>query len=288
MSSGTVGALYQEGAALLCEAGLDEATYDARALLAHVLDCRLNDVLLRQAEPLGEQETVIYRELLRLRAARMPLQYVTRSTGFCGLHLRVDDRALIPRRETELLAEAVAERLNLLLPGTEDCVVDIGCGSGALGLGLAALVPDVRVAMTDVSPEALELAAENVENLGFEGRVTLLQGPYLEPVHLAGLTEATVALVSNPPYIRADEMPELAPEVHAEPRLALVSPADDGMEAYRVLAQEARTLPRLRLLAFEVGFEQALPVARLVKGLGTVEVLLDYSQIERMVIVHVR
>ena len=78
------------------------------------------------------------------------------------------------------------------------------------------------------------------------------------------------------------------PEVRAEPRLALESPAADGMEAYRTLAEEVRRLPRLRLLAFEVGFEQAQPVAEMVAGLGEVEVLPDYAEIERMVIVHVR
>ena len=287
MNAATLGALLQEGAAVLSEAGVDAPEHDAKTLLAHVLGVRLNDVLLHADQSADAPDARVYWHLIALRARRMPLQYVTRVTHFCGLELKTDDRALIPRQETEQLVEAVAERLREMAPGPEDYVVDVGCGSGAIGLCLAAQLPRVQVVMTDISQDALDLAAENATRLGMTDRVVLLQGAYLEPVWGGGLQDGVVAVICNPPYVRPDEMPLLDPEVHAEPNLAIQSPAADGLEAYRVLAQEASRLPRLRLLAFEVGFEQAPEVVAMVEHLGRVEVLLDYAEIERMVIVHV-
>lgn len=287
MTSHTIGALYREGAALLSAAGVEEPEFDARALLAHVLDLGPNDILLHQTEMAEEDTERVYSHLLQLRSCRVPLQYVTRTTYFCNLKLRTDDRALIPRPETEQLVEAVVERLQPLQPGAVDAIVDLGCGSGAIGLCLATQLPLVHVIMTDVSAAALELTAENVHHNGLDERVTLLQGAYLDPVHAAGMTERVVAVVCNPPYVRPDEMPALAPELLAEPRSALESPAADGLEAYRVLAAQAADLPRLRLLAFEVGFEQAAQVGALMASLGKVEILPDLAGIDRIVIVHV-
>lgn len=287
MNAATLGALLKEGAAILSEAGVDAPEHDAKTLLAHVLDVNLNDVLLhadREAQPIDAR---LYWHLIALRARRMPLQYVTRVTYFCGLRLKIEDRALIPRQETEQLVEAVVERLQKLLPGPADYVVDVGCGSGAIGLCVASQVPRTQVVMTDVSQDALDLTAENATCLGLTDRVVLLQGSYLEPIWGGGLEHGVVAVICNPPYVRPDEMTLLDPEVHAEPNVAIESPAADGMEAYRVVAKEASQLPRLRLLAFEVGFEQAPDVVAMVQHLGQVEVLLDYADIERMVIVHV-
>lgn len=287
MNAATLGALLKEGAAILCEAGVDAPEHDAKALLAHILGVGLNDVLLHADRPAEALDARLYWHLIALRARRMPLQYVTRTTHFCGLELKTDDRALIPRQETEQLVEAVVERLRELAPGAEDYIVDVGCGSGAIGLSIAARIPRVQIVMTDVSRDALDLTAENATRLGMAERVVLLQGSYLEPMWAGGLEHGVVAVICNPPYVRPDEMALLDPEVHAEPNLAIQSPATDGMVAYRVLAEEAPKLPRLRLLAFEVGFEQAPDVVAMVEHLGPVEVLLDYADIERMVIVHV-
>lgn len=287
MPAGTIGALLREGAAVLSKAGVEAPEHDAKVLLAHVLDLRLGEVLLRTPGRPDAEQVQTYRHLVALRSGRLPLQYVTRNTFFGDLELRVDDRALIPRMETEQLVEAVVTRLQALSPGAHDYVVDVGCGSGAIGLSLASQLPELQVVMTDVSQAALDLTAENATRLGLTERTILLQGPYLEPLWQGGLANGVVAVICNPPYVRPDEMPLLDPEVHAEPLVALQSPAADGLEAYRVLAAEAPRLPRLRLLAFEVGFEQAPEVVKLVESFGEVEVLPDYAEIERMVIVHV-
>lgn len=288
MEGATIGALLQEGAAELREAGVDAPDYEARVLLGHILDQKPNNVLLKSGQSASLETARIFSHLLALRAQRMPLQYVTRNTWFCGLQFRIDARALVPRMETEQLAEAVAERLAQLHPTEDEWLVDIGCGSGAIGLAIASLVPEPRVLLTDLSPEALALAAENVERLKLTERVTLAQGSYLEPVLRLGLADKVTCLVNNPPYVRVDEMPLLDTEVHAEPLLALQSPTPDGLGSYRELTQQLHLLPNLKLLGLEVGFEQAPAVVEMVKDRGMVEVLPDYAEIDRMVIVHVR
>lgn len=288
MPTVTIGALLRAGSAVLSAAAVEAPEHDARELLAHVLDMGLNEPLLHLQQPVTAEMALAYQHLLALRARHTPLQYVTRSTWFGHLKLRIDDRALIPRPETEQLAAAVIERLRPLAPGPEDYLVDVGCGSGAIGLSLAAALPRVQVVMTDISLAALDLTAENTALQQMAERVVLLQGEYLEPIWQGGLAHGVVAVVSNPPYVRPDEFPLLSPEVQAEPRAALVAAEADGLTAYRALAEQAAHLPRLRLLAFEVGFGQAPAVAELVCGLGEVETLNDYADIARMVIVHVR
>ncbi|MCE5239373.1 peptide chain release factor N(5)-glutamine methyltransferase [bacterium] len=284
----TIGALYKEGAASLAAAGVNEADHDARVLMAHVLDLRPNDVLLKLRDPLAPSEERLIRELLHLRQGRMPLRYVTRTTYFAGLDLRTDDRALVPRHETELLVEAVLERLPQVGLEPTELLADIGCGAGGIGLALASRTPGLRVVLTDISEPAVELAGENARFLGLAERVTLLAGSYLEPVFASGLADRVGVLVCNPPYVRPNEMGMLDPEVHAEPRVAVTSPARDGLEGYRVLTDQIGRLPHLRLLGVEVGYAQETDVADMFAPFGEVEILPDLSGIERVVILHVR
>jgi release factor glutamine methyltransferase len=285
--SSTIGALYKEGAASLAAADIDEAEHDARVLLAHVLDVRPNDVLLKAREPVEPLAELVARHLFELRQTRMPLQYVTRTTYFYGLELRSDDRALIPRHETEQLVEAVVERLKGAAVAPGECLADIGCGAGAIGLAIAANLPDWHVVMTDISPGAVELAQENARLVGLADRATLLQGSYLAPLGEADLRSRVGVIVCNPPYVRPGEMPLVSPEVRAEPNVAVESPSKDGMDGYRVLADGISDFPNLRLLAFEVGYAQEEKVAALFAHMGKAEILPDFLGIERVVIIHV-
>lgn len=284
----TLGAALEAGAARLRAAGVDSPAVDARVLLAHVLDCSLNEVFLRRADELTGAEEQAWWHLLELRAARMPLQYVTRTTAFCGLMLRCDDRALIPRQETELLAEAMADRLRQLTLPRDSVVVDVGCGGGAIALTLAQWLPHLVVVASDVSPEALALARENAHRLGLTEHVQFALGPYLEPIFALGLEQRVVAVVNNPPYVKPDEIPLLDPETLAEPRLAVQSCSADGLQEYRELARQAARLPNLMLLGVEVGFGQAASVREVLGGLGATETILDYCDIERHLIVYVQ
>jgi release factor glutamine methyltransferase len=212
----------------------------------------------------GELEQV--RVLLRRRGAREPLAYVLGEWGFRRLTLRTDARALVPRPETEI----VVDRCLAVLEGlVAPRVLDVGVGSGAIALAIADECPGARVTAVDVSVDALALARENADRLGLA--VDLRQGD------LAAAAEGWDLVVSNPPYVHADELPSLQAEVRDwEPELALV-----GHGLHQELAELARTT----WLVLEVGDGQAPGVARALEDVGYVDVRLtpDLAGVERVV-----
>jgi release factor glutamine methyltransferase len=229
----------------------------------------------------GALETLVGR-----RRAGEPLQYVLGSWTFRGIDLLVDRRVLIPRPETEVLAEvAIAEAARLGLrvgrpdpwaTTTPDAVVcDLGTGSGAVALALAAALPDVQVWATDVSAGALAVARANLAGSGGAAvRVRLATGSWFAalPPALAGRVHL---VVSNPPYVREDEFAALPPEVRDwEPAEALVS-GPTGMEAVaEILADAPRWLTRPGTVVLEVATERAEVAAALARQLAYARVEL--------------
>jgi release factor glutamine methyltransferase len=193
---------------------LEQAVVDAERLLAQALGMERVELYMHLDRPLTPSELEDARALLARRAAGEPLQYVLGEWGFRRLTLRVDARALIPRPETETLVE----RCLALLDGAKaPRVLDVGAGSGAVALALADEHPGARVTAIDVSEEALSLARENAKRTGLA--VELARHDLF-----AGLPgDGWDLVVSNPPYVRDDELASLAPEVvDWEPGLALV------------------------------------------------------------------
>jgi len=190
---------------------------------------------------------------------------------------------LIPRPETEVLVEAA---LDLVRDVNRPVVVDVGTGSGCLALSLAFERGDADVHAIDVSAEALALARRNAERLGLEGHVTFHEGDLLEPV--AGFEGQLDLVVSNPPYVGADELPTLAPEVRDhEPRAALVPPGGDRLEVYRRLAPETHRLLKLGgHCALEVGAGMADSVSNLLSdaGLRVRQIVPDLAGVPRVVV----
>ncbi|MNW60243.1 Release factor glutamine methyltransferase [compost metagenome] len=176
---------------------------------------------------------------------------------------RVTPAVLIPRPETELLVEGIAKLGDSLWPGGAPLVADIGTGSGAIAAALAHLRPSWRIAASDISPEALEVAQENVRRLGLQ--VKLKQGDLLEPFR----GEPLDIVVSNPPYIPAETIEQLQPEVRDfEPRGALDG-GPDGLAPYRKMMTQLSLLAQPpRLVGFELGMGQAGDVAGLLRTAG--------------------
>jgi release factor glutamine methyltransferase len=208
----------------LAARGVEHPRLDAERLLARALRLTRLELYTQHDRPLTEAERAAARELVRRRGRREPLAYVLGDWDFRRLTLATDARALVPRPETEI----VVERCLALLEGREaPRVVDVGTGSGAIALALKHERPDARVTATDISPAALALARENAERNGLE--VDLVEADLL--TGLAGLFDL---VVSNPPYVLADELQGLEPEVRDwEPELALV---DAGQTAALVEA----------------------------------------------------
>jgi release factor glutamine methyltransferase len=185
--------------------GVENARLNAEWLVGHVLGLKRMQLYLQFERVLTEPELERLRAVVRRRGQREPLQYIVGETDFAGLRLKVDRRALIPRPETERLVEIISERFADAPPAR---ILDLGTGTGALALALASRFVEASVTATDVSEEALTLAAENVAAHHLGERVTLLQSNWFAA--LAG-GEPFQLIVANPPYLSAEEVAATSP-----------------------------------------------------------------------------
>ncbi|MFW5951597.1 MAG: peptide chain release factor N(5)-glutamine methyltransferase [Gemmatimonadota bacterium] len=262
--------------------GVEDARLDAELLLAHVLGVRRLDLYLQFERPLEPDEVEAYRAVVRRRAAREPLQYITGEAHFRELTLRVDPRVLIPRPETEVLVGAVLEWASAR--GVGGVALDLGTGSGAIALSLLAEGPFERVVATDVSDGALELAGQNAARAGVAARLELRPGPLYEPI---GGGEEYDVIVANPPYVPDSERDGLMAEVRDhEPEVALFA-GPRGLDVIEGIVRGAPAhLVEGGLVALEVGLGQASAVATLMRSGGFAEprILKDLTGRERMVL----
>jgi len=249
--------------------GIETARVDAELLLARALALTRIELYTQHDRPLTEAERTAARELVQRRGRREPLAYVLGDWDFRRLTLKTDSRALVPRPETEI----VVERCLALLDGAEaPRIADVGTGTGAIALALKQERPDASVVATDASPDALALARENAEANALDVR-------FVEADLLAGLEGRFDLVVSNPPYVGADEIEQLEPELTWEPRAALL---DEGQTAR--LADEARAVLD-GWLVLEVHADRARDVAEQLStnGYRRVSISLDLAGRERVV-----
>ena len=203
-----------------------------------------------------------FRHFVSQRVARRPLQYITGEAAFRYLRLRVDESVLIPRPETEVLVDRALELLSS--ESGETTVLDVGCGSGAIGIALAFESTATRVVGMDISPEALVITRFNTRRHGLEARVRLLRSDLLDPVLPRRQFDL---IVSNPPYVASGDLANLDPEVRDyEPRGALDGGAD-GLLFYRRIAIDASScLAPGGHVVVETGDGQAEAVERILAG----------------------
>jgi release factor glutamine methyltransferase len=258
----------------LREAGVEDGSRDARVLLAHALGIGHDRLTLKLQDEMTDPQLALYETALVARMARQPVSQITGRRLFWGLSFRVTRDVLDPRPETEaLVAEALSRPFLKML--------DLGTGTGCILLSCLKGMPLARGTGTDISDAALQVAIGNTRDLGLEARARFRKSDWF-----AQVTGTFDLIVSNPPYIAADEMPSLSPEVRDwEPHLAL-SPGGDGLDAYRTIARGAgaRLMPGGRLL-MEIGPRQGAAVAALVMaaGLDDIRVLPDLDGRDRVV-----
>lgn len=260
--------------------GLENARLQAELLLAAVLGVKRLDLYLQFDRPLHPSEVDRYREYVRQRLRRVPVQYITGVAAFRHLELAVTPAVLIPRPETEVLVEVALE---LLPEGGR--VLDLCCGSGAVALSLAQEAASAEVVAADVSAAALEAAQANGQHCGLAERVEWHCGDLFAP--LCG-TEPFDLVAANPPYVRRGDLAQLAPEVRDyEPHLALDG-GEDGLAYHRRIAQEAADFMRPGgYLLLEIGDGQSAAVADLLtrsERLTEVQIRPDLNQIPRVVV----
>jgi len=264
--------------------GIDTPRLDAEVLLSHILGKDRMYLYVHFDQPLSSEELAKYREAVKRRAQRQPVAYITGHKEFMGLDFLVSPAVLIPRPDTEILAEAVLERLAAPAAPAAPTLLDIGTGSGALIISLLAKLPAATGTAVDISAAALEVASANARAQKVDNRLTFLNGDLFAALGHQRFT----AIVSNPPYIPTREITGLAPEVHCEPVVALDG-GQDGLDFYRrLLAGCPQHLETGGFVALEVGEGQAQAVAGLAKeieGLAVSQIRKDYSGIERVVMV---
>ena len=266
----TLGEVLKGATEYLAGRGIDTARVDAELLLARALGLTRIELYTQHDRPLTDAERATARELVQRRGRREPLAYVLGDWDFRRLTLKTDRRALVPRPETEI----VVERCLALLAGIEaPRIVDVGTGTGAIALALKQERPDAIVVATDISRDALALARENATANELE--IALVEGDLL-----ARTTGPLDLIVSNPPYVGAEELDALEPEVRDwEPRGALV---DEG-QTMRLARDAQRVLAGW--LVLEVHEERARMLSDELTTLGFrgVSIGLDLAGRERVV-----
>jgi release factor glutamine methyltransferase len=262
--------------------GIENHRLDAQLLLGHVLGMKRMDLYMNFDRPLDETEVARFRELVKRRGAREPLQHLLGEVPFREVNLAVDKRALIPRQETELIVDLVRKTL---APGRQSRVLDLGVGAGPIFLSIAKEIPNAIVYGCDLSRDALQLTRENAARNKLPG-ANLFQGDLFSGVPSELLFDC---IVSNPPYVGERERAALQPEVRDhDPALALFG-GPEGWELPARLIQEA--FDRLAddgALIMEIGAGQ-VPVLKekaASRPWKTVDTSKDYEGIDRFLILH--
>ena len=267
----------QKSADFLGKKNVGSPRLQTELLLAHLLKMPRMNLYLNFERVLTAQETDGFRELIKRRGRREPLQHIVGSTSFCGYEIAVNRHALVPRPETEQLAESGWNFLATCHPSPVTAL-DFGTGTGCIAIALAAKCPGAKIVATDISAEALALARENAARNNVAGRIEFLQGDgfvALQAVgHASSRSNSSTTgkmpvppfdlIVSNPPYIPSAEIQTLQPEVRDfDPRSALDGGAD-GLDFYRKLAIEAKPfLSAGGKIMLEFGDGQAKAVRRI-------------------------
>ena len=273
----------REVEARLTAAGCPDADFDAGELFRLVTgqDARLAD------RPLTAEQAAKLEALTARRATREPLQYLCGSWPFLDFELAVGPGVLCPRADTEVVAEAAAQ----MLAGVQaPKVLDLCAGTGCLGLGVKRFCPDAQVTCVEKSPEAFRYLEQNARTAlpGAAPAVQAVQGDLF--TYWQSLPEGQLDLiVSNPPYLTAEEMQHLQPEVAQEPAMALEA-GDDGLVFYRALASlhYRQALRPGGALVLEIGWQQRQAVMELLAGNGwaDIECRRDYGGNDRCIIAH--
>ncbi len=281
----TVRELIRVTSEYFADKGVDSAKLNAERLLADVLGVSRIELFMQFDRPVLGDELDAYRVVVKRRAGGEPLQKILGETEFYSRTFKVASGVFIPRPETEHLVEAAVA---LLTPGDTGLVaplaVEIGCGTGVISVSLAAELPRLTVHATDINPLAVELAGRNAHTLGVEARVNIHLGSRFDPLpkQLAGQVDL---LVSNPPYIRHDDIADLPEDVKGHDPHTALDGGPDGLAFYRALAAKMGAWLRPGgHIAVEIGDDQGPDVKAILAASGgqDVQIIQDYTERDRV------
>ena len=270
-----------EGTSILKKAGSSSPRLDAEIILSFVLDWERLKVMTESETVLSEAEYESFLKWIGNRSKGMPIAYITGHKEFMGLDFVVKNGVLIPRGDTEIIVENVIRECENI--DGQISVVDVGCGSGAIGISIAHYVKGAFVTMIDISGIAFEISNHNAELNNVKKRVKVIKGNLLEPV----LGERFDFVVSNPPYIETDVIESLQKDVRDfEPHTALDG-GIDGLKYYREITKLASACVKEGgMLIYEIGFGQGKAVSGIMDegGFSDIRVIKDLAGLDRCVI----
>ena len=280
--------LLTQGTQLLMNAGIEEARLDAWLLLEYTADISRAWYYAHPEAEVNEEIVSEYLSLCQKRAEHIPLQHLTHQACFMGYDFYVDERVLVPRQDTEVLAE---EALHQLRNMRNPRILDMCTGSGCLLLSLLMELPDATGTGVDISAAALAVAERNRKNLELEKRAVLVQsdtfsGDYFQK-NSGNISLEYDMLISNPPYIPTEDIGKLMEEVRFHDPVLALDGREDGLYFYRRITEQAgKYLKPGGWLMYEIGCEQGADVSAIMQGEGFTEVAVkkDLAGLDRVVI----
>lgn len=248
-----------KGTIILKSNNIDSPKLKARLLLQYVLKKRREQLIIYDNEQITQEQERAYIKNLEKLIKGIPLQHITNTQEFMKMNFYVNSDVLIPRPDTEVLVEEV---IKIAKECTNPVILDLCTGSGAIAVSLAKYIPNVQVYASDISKKALEVAKTNAKNNEVDRKIEFIESNLFEKIKNIKFD----IIVSNPPYIRTEEINNLDVEVKQEPITALDG-GKDGLDFYRKIVEEA--YPYLKLgsyLCFEIGYDQKIDVIEIIEN----------------------
>lgn len=282
--------LLQIGESALDKAGCMDPRIDAELIMMFLLSINKQQLFIKSPNLLDEKTCEGYFKLIDVRAGGTPVQYITGEQEFMGISFKVNENVLIPRQDTETLVEEiirVVKEETKKNPKSNYQILDLCCGSGAIGVSLCKHLKDLKVIATDISENAILVAKENAQNAGVGKQMKFVESDLFFSLKKGiGGTKFHI-IASNPPYIRKDVIPTLQREiVEHEPMIALDG-GEDGLDFYRRIFAESQGYLRPEgMLFLEIGHDQGEAVcdlARDTERFEEIEIIKDLAGHDRVV-----
>ncbi len=284
----TIRNILKSAITVLKKSNIEFPEINADTLLAHVLYCDRTSLYTNPEKIINDADILKYKELIKIRASHVPLQYITQRVEFMSLVFVVDKRVLIPRPETEILVEEVLNKAKSNEFSEKNIVIlEIGTGSGNIAVSLAKYLSNVEIYTNDISQDALTVADINVHKHEVAEKVNLLNGDFFEVFCKRVEKKNVDFIVSNPPYVSKSELNSLEPELREhEPYQALVG-GEDGLSCLRKIIKESGDWLRSGgYLVIEIGEKQAKNIIKLLeteKHYTKIKVIKDLQGIKRVI-----
>ena len=263
---------------------IENGRNEAKIILSYATGLSDSELITRSKELMSEDDFCEYERRIFARVEGMPLQYIVGLQEFMGLPFRVNKHVLIPRLDTEIVVERALRIMKEKGMDSPD-VLDMCTGSGAIGISIPYEISGARVTMADASENALRTAMGNAGINGVNKRCTFLKGNMFDALSESAEYDM---IVSNPPYIKTDEIKNLQVEVRMHEPIEALNGGKDGLDYYRIIARDASShIKSGGFLVLEIGADQARPVKRLLREAGTyrdIKVYRDLAGLDRVVV----